>query len=101
MAWPVKWPHSQPMAHPAGTAFLFNGRTYHAALDNETDHPRRVIIMNYGHFWMKIWPGYEPSPALLARADTAVRRQLLGIGNAYGQRLTERDWEEYQRLRGE
>jgi len=93
---PADMPSAVRMAHPAGTAFLFNGRTYHAALDNESDHARRVIIMNYGHFWMKIWPGYEPSASLLAKADTAVRRQLLGVGEAYGQRLTEADWEEYE-----
>jgi phytanoyl-CoA hydroxylase len=95
---PGEMPGHVRMAHPAGTAFLFNGRTYHAALDNESDHPRRVIIMNYGHFWMKIWPGYEPSDRLKAAAATPVRRQLLGIGDAYGQRLTESDWEEYRGL---
>jgi hypothetical protein len=46
-----------------------------------------VLIYNYGHFWMKIWPGYEPSEHLLCRAGTPVRRQLLGIGDAYTQRL--------------
>jgi ectoine hydroxylase-related dioxygenase (phytanoyl-CoA dioxygenase family) len=75
------------MAHPAGTAWLFNGRVYHAALDNESDNPRRVLIYNYGHFWMKMWQGYEPSERLCQAAQTPVRRQLLGIGDAYGQRL--------------
>jgi ectoine hydroxylase-related dioxygenase (phytanoyl-CoA dioxygenase family) len=75
------------MEYPAGTAYLFNGRTYHAALNNLTDQTRRVLIFNYGHFWMKPWQGYEPSAALQARATTPIRRQLLHIGEAYGQSL--------------
>ena len=38
----------------------------------------------------------KKTTALLAKADTAVRRQLLGVGEAYGQRLTDGDWEEYE-----
>ena len=85
---PADMPGHVTMAFPAGTAWLFNGRTYHAALDNDSDQTRRVLIYNYGHFWMKIWQGYEPSEALKAKATTPVMRQLLGIGDAYGQRLT-------------
>jgi len=80
-------PHDMPghvkMAHPAGTAYLFNGRCYHAATDNDSDTPRRALIYNYGHHWMRIWPGYEPSERLKASAQTPVRRQLLGMGDAY------------------
>jgi phytanoyl-CoA hydroxylase len=72
------------MAFPAGTAWLFNGRMFHAALNNDSDQPRRMLIYNYGHFWMKIWQGYEPSEALKAKATTPVMKQLLGIGDAYG-----------------
>lgn len=84
---PAEMPGHARMAFPAGTAWLFNGRTYHAALHNQSDTTRRVLIYNYGHFWMKVWPGYEPSERLLAAAETDVRRQLLGIGEAYTQRL--------------
>jgi len=84
---PERMPGHVRMAHPAGTAWLFNGRVYHAALSNRSPTPRRVLIYNYGHFWMKIWPGYEPSERLLREARTPVRRQLLGIGDAYSQRL--------------
>src|SRR6266542_346173 len=48
---------------------------------------RRILIYNYGHFWMKIWQGYEPSEALKAKATTPVMKQLLGIGDAYGTAL--------------
>ncbi len=88
------------MTGVVGDGYLFNGRIYHAALDNGSDRQRRVLIFNYGHHWMKIWPGYEPSPRLLEKASTAVRRQLLGLGPAYGQRLTEADWDEYCRVKG-
>jgi hypothetical protein len=36
---------------------------------------------------MKMWQGYEPSEALKAKAKTRVRKQLLGIGDAYGTSL--------------
>lgn len=97
---PADMPNHVRMAHPAGTAWLFNGRIYHAALDNDSDQPRRVLIYNYGHFWMKVWDGYAPSERLLREAKTPWRKQLLGIGDAYGQRLTEADGEEYQRRYG-
>jgi len=80
---PTDMPGHVKMSHPAGTAYFFNGRCYHAATDNDSDTPRRVLIYNYGHHWMKIWPGYEPSAELLAKAQTPVRRQLLGMGPAY------------------
>lgn len=85
---PEQMPGHRRMSHPAGTAWLFNGRLYHAALPNRTATPRRVVIFNYGHFWMKVWQGYEPSERLKCAARTPARRQLLGIGEAYGQRLT-------------
>ena len=88
---PAELPGHVRMAFSAGTAWLFNGRTYHAALNNDSDVARRVLIYNYGHFWMKVWQGYEPSERLLREAETPVRRQLLGIGDAYGQRLRECD----------
>jgi ectoine hydroxylase-related dioxygenase (phytanoyl-CoA dioxygenase family) len=86
---PAHMPGHVKMAYPAGTAYFFNGRLYHAASDNSSDAPRRVLIFNYGHFWMKIWQGYEPSERLRAGATTPIRRQLLGVGDAYGQYLTE------------
>jgi phytanoyl-CoA hydroxylase len=84
---PDAMPGAVCMTYPAGTAYLFNGRCYHAALNNRTEVTRRVLIYNYGHFWMKIWQGYEPSEALKAKAKTRVMRQLLGIGDAYGTSL--------------
>jgi len=88
---PADMPGHAKMAFPAGTAYLFNGRCYHAATPNRSDRPRRALIYNYGHHWMKIWPGYEPSEALLAKANSPIRRQLLGLGPAYMTGLEEQD----------
>jgi ectoine hydroxylase-related dioxygenase (phytanoyl-CoA dioxygenase family) len=84
---PKEMPCHVKMAYPAGTAYIFHCRLYHAASNNESDRYRRVLIYNYGHFWMKMWQGYEPSEALKAKAKTRVRKQLLGIGDAYGTSL--------------
>jgi ectoine hydroxylase-related dioxygenase (phytanoyl-CoA dioxygenase family) len=84
---PEEMPGHVRMAHKAGTAYLFNGRVYHAAFNNYTSRDRKAIIMNYGHFWMKPWAGYEPSEELKAGASTPELRQLLHIGDAYTQAL--------------
>jgi ectoine hydroxylase-related dioxygenase (phytanoyl-CoA dioxygenase family) len=87
---PKEMPGMVQMTGKAGTAYMFNGRIYHAATNNESDVPRRVLIYNYGHLWMKHWPGYEPSQRLLdvARASgDPVQMQLLGLGHAYSSYL--------------
>jgi len=84
---PGRTPGAVQMMGKAGDAYLFNGRVYHAAVNNDSDRARRVLIYNYGHFWMKQWSGYEPSEALKAKAATPLARQLLGIGDAYGTSL--------------
>jgi phytanoyl-CoA hydroxylase len=88
---PKQMPGSVQMTGKAGTAYLFNGRVYHCAVNNESDHPRKVLIYNYGHHWMKIWPGYEPSAEMLEWAESTgdpVRKQVLGLGPAYGTSLS-------------
>ena len=88
---PKDMPGAIQMTGKAGTAYMFNGRVYHCAVNNESEHARRVLIYNYGHFWMKMWAGYEPSSRLIAQAmdrKNPIEMQLLGIGDAYGQRLS-------------
>jgi ectoine hydroxylase-related dioxygenase (phytanoyl-CoA dioxygenase family) len=80
---PTDMPGHVKMAFPAGTIWFMHGRTYHAALPNLGDQPRRVLIYSYGHLWMKPWQGYEPSPRVQAKADCAIMRQLLHIGDPY------------------
>ncbi len=83
---PKTMPGAVQMSGKAGTAYLFNGRVYHAAVNNDSDQPRKVLIYNYGHHWMKIWPGYEPSQRLLDWARESgdpIKQQVLGLGPAY------------------
>jgi ectoine hydroxylase-related dioxygenase (phytanoyl-CoA dioxygenase family) len=68
---------------PAGTAYFFNGALWHAPSNNRGAATRRVLLFNYGHKWMRIWKGHEPSEALAARAGTPLRRQLLGLTPPY------------------
>ncbi|QHW33090.1 phytanoyl-CoA dioxygenase family protein [Paenibacillus rhizovicinus] len=63
----------------AGTAVLFDGATYHAAMDNKSNQQRRSLIYNYGPLFLRTWPGYEPSQRLLEnQANTPLRNMLLG-----------------------
>jgi ectoine hydroxylase-related dioxygenase (phytanoyl-CoA dioxygenase family) len=80
---PADMPGHVRMAFPAGTIWFMHGRTYHAATPNDSDITRRVLIYSYGHLWMKPWQGYEPSPAVQAKAHTPVLRQLLHLGDPY------------------
>ncbi|HZG57056.1 phytanoyl-CoA dioxygenase family protein [Paenibacillus sp.] len=62
-----------------GTAVVFNGYTYHSALNNYSDTTRRSLIYNYGASFVRTWPGYEASEALRAKATTNLRKMLLGV----------------------
>ena len=86
---PTQMPGAVRMAVPAGTVWLFNARGFHAAMPNDSDVARRVIIYSYGHCWMKPWQGYEPSPALQAKAKTDTMMQMFHMRDPYP--------EEYQR----
>lgn len=66
-----------------GSAYFFNGNLWHAPSHNRSDVTRRVVLFNYGHKWMRMWQGHEPSPELAASAETPMLRQLLGLTGAY------------------
>jgi ectoine hydroxylase-related dioxygenase (phytanoyl-CoA dioxygenase family) len=80
---PTQMPGAVRMAYPAGWVWIFNARCFHAAMPNETDVVRRALIYSYGHCWMKPWQGYEPSPALQAKAKTLTMKQLLHMREPY------------------
>lgn len=67
------------MSVKAGTAVIFDGYTYHSALNNYTDHTRRSLIYNYARPYLRVWPGYEPSERLKEEATTKLRKMLLGM----------------------
>lgn len=81
---PEDLPGSLRLALPAGAAYVMAGRTWHCAGNNLSDLPRRLLIYNFGHKWMKPWDGYEPSDQVLAQATTPLRLQLLGKTDPYG-----------------
>lgn len=74
-----------PFLASPGDVLIFHGRVQHAAMPNVGSRTRRVLQYNYGHIWMKPWPGYEPSDRLRASASTAVRKQLLHVSDHHYQ----------------
>lgn len=76
---PEDMPGHVRMSVPAGTAVAFHGSTYHSALNNYSAVTRRSIIYNYAPMFLRTWPGYEPSEALKAKAETQLRKMLLGM----------------------
>ena len=62
----------------AGDAFLFEQRTWHAVGPNLSELTRQSLFMGYGFRWVRAMDYLAPDPALLARCDSPVQRQLLG-----------------------
>lgn len=74
-----------PVLVRAGDILMFHGRIHHAAMPNVGSRPRRVLHYNYGHIWMKPWPGHEPSDRVQRAATTDVRKQLLHVSDHHYQ----------------
>jgi hypothetical protein len=83
VAMPEQMPGAVPLACAAGSAYFFNGNLLHSPGNNRSSVTRRVLLYNYGHKWMRMWQGHEPSPRLAAAARTPMRRQLLGLTPPY------------------
>jgi phytanoyl-CoA hydroxylase len=66
-----------------GDIVVFHGRVYHAAMPNVGGRTRRMLHYNYGHIWMKTWPGFVPSERLQAAAITPERKQLLHVSEQH------------------
>jgi len=82
-ATPEEMPGAVPLACTAGSAYFFNGNLLHAPGNNRGPVTRRVLLYNYGHKWMRMWSGHDPSPRLATAARTPMRRQLLGLTPPY------------------
>ncbi len=80
---PEQMPGSVRMVCAAGSAYLFNGNLLHCPGNNRGTRTRRMLLFNYGHRWMRMWKGHDPSSWLAGRATTPMRRQLLGLGRHY------------------
>jgi ectoine hydroxylase-related dioxygenase (phytanoyl-CoA dioxygenase family) len=83
VATPEDMPGAVRLTCRAGTAYFFHGNVVHSPGTNRGAVTRRVLLYNYGHKWMRIWKGHEPSPRLAAAARTPMRRQLLGLTPPY------------------
>jgi ectoine hydroxylase-related dioxygenase (phytanoyl-CoA dioxygenase family) len=81
---PEEMPNAVKMDLPAGSAYLMAGRTFHCVGNNLSNLQRKLLIYTYGHKWMRIWDGYEPSEWLVAQATTPMLRQLIGLSDPYG-----------------
>jgi ectoine hydroxylase-related dioxygenase (phytanoyl-CoA dioxygenase family) len=81
---PEDLPGAVRIALPAGAAYLMSGRAWHSAGNNLSDRPRRLLIYTFGHKWMRMWDGYQPSERVLALAETPMCRQLFGLTDPYG-----------------
>jgi ectoine hydroxylase len=81
--WPEEMPGAVRLTCKAGAAYFYNGNLLHSPGNNKSVSTRRVFLFNYGHRWMRMWKGHEPSEWLKSQADTPMRRQLLGMWRAY------------------
>lgn len=81
---PEDMPNAVKMDLPAGSAYLMAGRTFHCVGNNLSKLQRKLLIYTYGHKWMRIWDGYDPSEQLIEQATTPMLRQLLGLTDPYG-----------------
>ena len=79
VAVPEEMPGSVRLTCAAGSAYLFHGNLVHCPGNNRGPTARRVILFNFGHRWMRMWKGHEPSTWLAGQAVTPIRRQLLGL----------------------
>ncbi len=83
VAVPEDMPGAVRLACRAGSAYFFHGNVVHSPGTNRGALIRRVLLYNYGHKWMRIWKGHEPSGCLAGVAATSMRRQLLGLTPPY------------------
>jgi ectoine hydroxylase-related dioxygenase (phytanoyl-CoA dioxygenase family) len=70
---------------PARSVLIFSEAVLHAGNDNQSDKVRKSLVYNYGPSYVEPWEGYRPSPALVAREHSPLRRQLLGLGRIYSE----------------
>ena len=62
---------------PAGSAFIFEQRTFHSIGHNWSGFPRKTLFVGYAYRWVKPMDYVQMPDQLIARANP-VQRQLLG-----------------------
>src|SRR5215213_7298827 len=83
VAVPEEMPGAVRLTCRAGAAYFFHGNVVHSPGTNQGTATRRVLLYNYGHKWMRMWKGHEPTEEMIAQATTPMRRQLLGLTPPY------------------
>ena len=72
------WPYGAiQMTLPAGSAFMFEQRTFHSIRDNWCGRDRRTIFMGYAYRWVKPMD-YIQMPKSLVDRCTPLQKQLVG-----------------------
>jgi len=78
---PADVPGHVALCGPAGTAVFFNSRLSHSQSQNASDTERHVLVLVYGHRWMRAFDGYVPAgDEAAALADSPLTEQVLGLG---------------------
>ena len=62
----------------AGTAFLFEQRTYHGVAKNWSGYPRKTVFLGYCYRWVKPMD-YIAMPDELVTRCNPIQKQLLGV----------------------
>jgi ectoine hydroxylase-related dioxygenase (phytanoyl-CoA dioxygenase family) len=83
VATPEDMPGAVRLTCSAGSAYIFHGNVVHSPGTNRSTATRRVLLYNYGHKWMRMWTGHEPTAEMIEQAKTPMRRQLLGLTPPY------------------
>ena len=73
------WPRGTiSMNLPAGSAFMFEQRTYHSVGKNWVGYPRKTIFMGYAYRWVKPMDYVTMPDELIVRCNP-VQKQLAGV----------------------
>jgi Phytanoyl-CoA dioxygenase (PhyH) len=69
----------QPLPVKAGHGLMLNSAIVHSRGLNQSDRPRRGVVLNFGHWWMKPWDMDLPLPQHACAGLPAEVQSLLGL----------------------
>ena len=77
---PVLPPEAVGITGKAGDCLLNNTEIWHTNTPNQSDRPRKLLMICYKHAWLQPWhDGYELTDGFAQRQSDPVRRQLCGL----------------------
>jgi hypothetical protein len=68
-----------PLPVRAGEGLVLNSSIIHSRGLNNSDRPRRGVVLNFGYWWMKPWDMDLPLPEDARTGNSAEVEQLLGL----------------------